>query len=175
LRNERREVSQPSIQNMADIDQKPVTNKKTQKRDYAFAVGKRKESVARVRLYEHVKEGLMWTNTPVKKGEILVNEKPIAQYFPSEVERHLYTEPLRITNAHQKNYTMTIKVLGGGHAGQLQAVIAGISNVLQKVDRQKNRPILKKKGFLTRDARIRQRRKVGTGGKSRREKQSPKR
>ena len=160
---------------MADTIQKIVTNKKTQKKDFIFAVGKRKESVARVRLYEHMKDGLVWGTTPIKKGDILVNEKLITQFFPSEVQKHLYTEPLRVTNAHQKNYAITIKVEGGGPAGQLQAVISGLANVLQKVDKQKNRPILKKKGFLTRDSRIRQRRKVGTGGKSRREKQSPKR
>lgn len=157
-------------------EKKPTTNHKTkQNKEYVSATGKRKEAVARVRLYQNVKEGLIWANTPVKKGEILVNEKPITQYFPSVVERHLYTEPLRITNAHQNNYAFTIKVTGGGTASQLDAVIAGISNVLQKLDPEKYRPILKKKGFLTRDARIRQRRNIGTGGKARRQKQSPKR
>ena len=149
--------------------------KKQVKRDYIFATGKRKNAVARVRLYESVKAGLAWGETPVKKGEILVNAKPIAEYFSSEVERHLYTEPLRITNAHQKNYAFTIKVDGGGHSGQLQALVAGIANALNEVDREKFRPVLKKKGFLTRDARIRERRTVGTGGKARRAKQSPKR
>lgn len=151
------------------------TTKKQVKKDYIFATGKRKNAVARVRLYESVKSGLVWGETPVKKGEILVNAKPIAEYFSSEVERHLYTEPLRITNAHQKNYAFTIKVDGGGHSGQLQALVAGIANALNEVDREKFRPVLKKKGFLTRDARIRERRTVGTGGKARRAKQSPKR
>jgi len=150
-------------------------NNKNAKRSYVFATGKRKEAVARVRLYEHVKDGLMWGNEPVKKGEILVNEKPIAQYFSDQTHRHLYTEPLRITNAHQKNYAFTIKVAGGGPAGQLAAVIAGIANVLDELDGEKYRPILKKKGLLSRDMRVRQRRKVGMGGKSRRKLQSPKR
>jgi small subunit ribosomal protein S9 len=151
------------------------TTKKQTKKEYIFAVGRRKESVARARLYQHVKEGLTWADQPVKKGEIMVNEKPIAEYFPGEVERHLYTEPIRITNAHQQNYTLTIKVSGGGQAGQLQAVVAAISNALKKVEPEKYHTILKKKGFLTRDSRIRQRRNVGMGGKSRRVKQSPKR
>lgn len=151
------------------------SSKKKQTKDYIFAVGRRKEAVARVRLYEKVKDGQVWGETTVKKGEILVNAKPIAEYFSREVERHLYTEPLRITNAHQQNYAITIKVEGGGLSGQLQAAIAGIANALNKADREKYRPVLKKKGFLTRDARIRQRRKVGTGGKARRKKQSPKR
>jgi len=158
-------------------EQKEATpvSKKNVKRDYIFAVGRRKSAVARVRIYEKVKDGVVWGETAVKKGEILVNAKPIAEYFSSDVERHLYTEPLRITNAHQNNYAITIKVAGGGLAGQLDAAIAGIANALNKLDREKNRPVLKKNGFLTRDSRVRQRRKVGMGGKSRRKLQSPKR
>ena len=154
---------------------KEIKRNKTQKKDYTFAVGRRKESVARVRLYQKVKEELVWADHSVKKGDIFVNEKPIAEYFSGDVSRHLYTEPLRITNAHQQGYAFTIKVAGGGPSGQLQAVVAGISNALIKVDSEKNRGILKKKGFLTRDSRIRERRVVGMGGKSRRKKQSPKR
>lgn len=160
---------------MAEKIPQPVNIKKSVKKDYIAAHGKRKEAIARVRLYQHVKDDLVWGNIPVKKGEMLVNEKLITEYFPSVVERHLYTEPLRITNAHQNNYAFTIKVVGGGPAGQLDAVIAGIANALQKLDPEKYRPILKSKGFLTRDSRIRQRRNIGTGGKARRQKQSPKR
>lgn len=152
--------------------QKP---KKDTNKDYISAVGRRKSAVARVRIYEHIKPDASWNNTPIKKGEILVNEKPIAEYFPSEVERKQFSEPMRLTNTHQLNYALTIRVTGGGQSGQLDAVIAAIANALNKLDREKHRPILKKKGFLTRDSRIRQRRKVGTGGKSRRKKQSPKR
>ena len=161
---------------MADNNQEQVkVTKKSQKRDYVSAVGRRKSAVARARLYEHVKADLMFGKTAVKKGEILVNEALIAEYFPSEIERKLYTEPMRITNTHQLNYAITIRVTGGGKSGQLDAVIASISNVLNKLDRDKHRAVLKKNGFLTRDSRIRQRRKVGTGGKSRRKLQSPKR
>jgi small subunit ribosomal protein S9 len=148
---------------------------KNAKRDYIFAVGRRKSSVARVRLYQSVKADLVWGETPVKKGELLVNQKPIAQYFASDISRRLYTEPLRITNAHQQNFAFTIKVAGGGPSGQLQAVIAGIANALCALDADKYRPALKKRGFMTRDSRIRERRVVGMGGKSRRKKQSPKR
>ena len=163
---------------MTDKVQPEVTakvNKKTQKRDYLFAMGRRKSAVARVRLYKTVKDGLMWGQSPVKKGEMLVNEKPIEAYFGGDVSKHLYTEPLRITNTHQLNYAFTIRVEGGGPSGQLQAVIAGIANALNKLDTEKHRPILKKKGLLSHDARVRQRRKVGMGGKSRRKRQSPKR
>lgn len=160
---------------MADETQEIKKNSKNSKKEYVAAVGRRKEAVARVRMYANVKADLKWGDMPIKKGEILVNEKPIADYFPSEVQRKLYTEPLRLTNTHQQNFAITIRVTGGGQSGQLDAVIAAIANALNKVDREKHRPILKKKGLLTRDSRIRQRRKVGTGGKSRRKKQSPKR
>src|SRR6266851_7698247 len=104
-----------------------VTKKtKNAKKDYIIGVGRRKSSVARVRLYQHVKADTVWGEIPVKKGELLVNQKPISEYFSGEVAKRLYTEPLRITNAHQQNYAFTIKVAGGGPSGQLQAVIAGI-------------------------------------------------
>jgi small subunit ribosomal protein S9 len=147
---------------------------KTSKKDYIFAVGRRKSAVARVRLYKSVKADLAWGEIPLKKGEILVNGKLISEYFGGEVAKKLYSEPLRITNT-QTNFAFTIKVAGGGPAGQLEAVIAGISSALNSLDTEKYRPILKKKGYLTHDSRVRQRRKVGMGGKSRRKKQSPKR
>ncbi len=158
-----------------NVSIKKSNKERAHKKEYVHSVGRRKEAVARVRLYKSVKPDLVWGQTAVKKGEILVNENPIADYFPSEIERMRYTEPLRITNAHQQNYAMTIRVTGGGRAAQLDAVIAGIAKALNELDREKHRPILKKKGFLTRDARVRQRRNVGTGGKARRKKQSPKR
>jgi small subunit ribosomal protein S9 len=154
---------------MADIKQ-PVTK---QKKDYLFAVGRRKAAVARVRLYEVIRDGLVWETNPVVKGEMLVNGKPVSAYFASETMRYEYSEPLRIVNAQNK-YAITVRVVGGGPAGQLDATVAGISNALAKIDPEYRR-ILKQKGFLTRDSRIRERRKVGTGGKARRAKQSPKR
>jgi small subunit ribosomal protein S9 len=160
---------------MADKVVTEIKNsKKEQKRDYIFAVGRRKQAVARVRLYVDLKTDISWKEIPIKKGELLVNGKPIASYFPSDVMRRMYSEPLRIINAQNK-YALTIQVSGGGRSGQLAAVIAGIARVLAKVNVTEYRPILKKKGFLTRDDRVRERRKVGTGGKARRRKQSPKR
>lgn len=158
-----------------EITQKTNNKSKSQKRDYIAAVGRRKSAVARIRLFKSVKDGLAWGETPVKKGEILVNGKSIEQYFGGEVAKKLYLEPLRITNALQQGFAFTVKVAGGGPAGQLEAVIAGFANALNKLDTEKYRPALKKKGFLTHDARVRQRRKVGMGGKSRRKRQSPKR
>jgi len=147
---------------------------KDKKLDYTYAIGRRRASVARVRLYEHVKDGLMWNEVAITKGDVLVNEKPITEFFTDEIMRHMYAEPFRVTNTINK-YTITVKVTGGGKMGQLKAVVLGISNALALVDEEKHRGVLKTKGFLTRDPRVRERRKVGTGGKARRKKQSPKR
>ena len=160
---------------MADA-KKTVEAKETKspQRDYIFAVGRRREAVARVRLYETVKDGLSFGELPIKKGDILVNEMPISEYFSGEVSKYVYSEPLRVTNTQNK-FTWSIKVAGGGKSGQLDATVVGIANALVKFDSKEFRAMLKKKGFLTRDARVRERRKVGMGGKSRRKLQSPKR
>lgn len=136
--------------------------KNSNNKDFIFAVGRRREAVARVRLY------------PKGTGEILVNEKPIASYFSGEVAKRIYEEPLTLTNTLGK-CRITIKVVGGGKHGQLEAVVHGIARALNSYNKEKFRPLLKKQGLLTRDARVRQRRMVGTGGKARRKKQSPKR
>ena len=72
-------------------------------------------------------------------------------------------------------YYVTVKVVGGGKKGQLGATVHGIARALAKLDADTLRAPLKKAGLLTRDSRVRERRKVGTGGKARRKKQSPKR
>ncbi|RJQ38738.1 30S ribosomal protein S9 [Candidatus Microgenomates bacterium] len=157
---------------MAELkEEKPVKTKT--KKNYIATVGRRKNAVARVRLYDGVSE-VLFGEQPVKKGEVFVNSMLAEKYFGSEVAKVSFMEPFRITNTLNK-FIATIKVAGGGKAGQLDAVIHGISRGLSTFDTEKYRKILKKKGFLTRDSRIRERRKVGTGGKARRAKQSPKR
>ena len=140
---------------------------------YYEGIGRRKESTARVRLYvvgdETAVEGAV-----LQKGFFLVNDRPIETYFMGEVNKKLYLEPFRTTNTLSR-FATTIRTEGGGHMGQLSAVILGISRALEKVDKDKFRPILKKRDFLTRDSRIKQRRKAGFAGKARARKQSPKR
>lgn len=138
---------------------------------YLFAVGRRKEAVARVRLY--AQKTVVSGDQTVQKGEILVNGKPIHQYFSGNIYQTLYEEPFKLTGT-QKKFAVTIKVEGGGLSGQLDAMVHGLSKALSAFD-PSFRSILKKRGLLTRDSRTRQRRKVGMGGKSRRKKQSPKR
>lgn len=147
---------------------------KKQKKDYIYAVGRRKESSARVRLYTSLKEGQVWDNNIISKDQILVNGMPIEKYFPGPLNKAKYMKPLQLTNTVGK-YAATIKVEGGGKTGQLIALILGLSRALALANREKNRPVLKSKKMLRVDARVRERRKVGTGGKARRKKQSPKR
>lgn len=156
---------------------KPATGEKqtaTKSASYYEAVGRRKESSARVRLYV-VSEGKVKVNDlELEKGNFVVNGREAEKYFPGEVNKKLYLEPFRTTNTLQR-FIVSVKVEGGGLSGQLNAVIHGISRALEKVDKEKYRPILKKRGFLTRDPRAKQRRKAGYAGKARARKQSPKR
>ncbi|OGM24180.1 30S ribosomal protein S9 [Candidatus Woesebacteria bacterium RIFCSPHIGHO2_02_FULL_38_9] len=133
---------------------------KLKKQNYIYAVGRRRSASARVRLHKGNLE-----NT--------INSLVIGKYFPGEVARVIWSKPFELTQTSNKYY-VTVKVVGGGKNGQLEAVVLGISRALALVN-DKFRPILKKAGLLTRDSRIRERRKVGMGGKSRRQKQSPKR
>ncbi|MBP9719378.1 MAG: mitochondrial small ribosomal subunit protein uS9m [Candidatus Levybacteria bacterium] len=144
-------------------------NKKS-KRSYTGAVGRRREAVARVRLHTSV---ISWEGIDVKPGEVYVNHKLIGEYFKDTNAKAAFEEILKSSNVATK-YGFTIKVSGGGTKGQLNAVLHGIANAMVALD-EKHRPVLKKKGLMTRDSRVRQRRKVGMGGKSRRKRQSPKR
>jgi small subunit ribosomal protein S9 len=145
-----------------------------EKLSYYEAVGRRKESSARVRLYV-VNEGPVTLHgISMEKGGMVVNGRPVENYFPGEVLKKMYQEPFRTTNTMGR-FVVTMKTAGGGLYGQLGAVIHGISRALEKVDKEKFRPILKKRGFMKRDPRAKQRRKAGFAGKSRARKQSPKR
>lgn len=135
--------------------------KKTKKLDYIYAVGRRKTATARVRLY-------------TKSGDLLVNGMAAGQYFPGALATMKYMMPLKVTGTLEK-VSFSAKVEGSGKSGQLDAVIHGLSRALAKMDPETHRPVLKKAGLLTRDDRMKESRKVGTGGKARRRKQSPKR
>ena len=131
------------------------------KKNYIYAVGRRRSSSARVRLFRG-------------KGENVVNGKKIEEYFPGEIDKKVWLKPFNLIETLNKYY-VSAKVVGGGKQGQLDAVIHGISRAFAKAKPDKFRIPLKRAGLLTRDPRIRERRKVGMGGKARRRKQSPKR
>jgi len=148
--------------------------KKTKDLKYYEAVGRRKEATAIARLYIPEKEGeAVVSGLKIKKGEIFVNGKPIEEIYKAKEERVIYQKPLRLTGCKDR-FAISIKVSGGGKRGRLFAINLAVSRALALVD-QNYRSILKKEGLLTVDSRVKERRKVGTGGKARREKQSPKR
>jgi small subunit ribosomal protein S9 len=125
------------------------------------AVGRRREAVARVRLFKG-------------QGQLTVNGKPIAEYFNTLVAQKLYQKPFELTKTTGQ-LSGSVKVAGGGVISQLEATVHGIARALQLLDKEKHRPILKANQLLTRDSRARERRKFGLAGRARAKKQSPKR
>ncbi len=141
---------------------------------YYESVGRRKEAVARVRLYIVGKDKTATVNgKKIKEGEIIVNDKPISVVFPLLSHEKRYLKPLVLTS-NAERFAISVKLAGGGKNGQLEALMHGLARAIQKSD-EETRPALKLEGLLTRDPRTRERRKVGTGGRARRQKQSPKR
>lgn len=147
---------------------------KEDKVSYYEAVGRRKTASARARLYVVKDEAVTISGVSVKKGDIIVNGLPVEKFFPGEVFTKMYQEPFRTTNTMGR-FAVSVNTTGGGLTGQLGATIHALSRALTKVDLEKFRPILKKRGFLMRDPRAKQRRKAGFAGKARARKQSPKR
>jgi small subunit ribosomal protein S9 len=129
--------------------------------DYIHAIGRRKSSISRIRLYRG-------------KGTNTVNEMPAEKYFEGAVSKKMLEKPFGATETSDKFY-FTARVSGGGKESQLSALVLALSRALITVAPEKNKILLKKLDLLTRDSRIRQRRMVGMGGKSRRKRQSPKR
>ena len=113
---------------------------------YYYGTGRRKKSVARVRLLEG-------------NGKITVNGKDLDQYFELETLKVIVKQPLSSTNSLAK-YDIIANVRGGGYTGQAGAIRHGIARALNKAN-QELRPILKSNGFLTRDPRMKERKKHG--------------
>ncbi len=113
---------------------------------YYEAVGRRKTSAARVRLYPG-------------SGQIVINDRPLDEYFDRETDRILLTRPLAVTDSLNA-YNVSIKVEGGGTTGQAGAICQGIARALCEVD-DTLRPVLKRNGLLTRDARAKERKHYG--------------
>ena len=108
--------------------------------------GRRKSSIARVRLTEG-------------KGKITINGKDIEEYLGLDTLKAIVKQPLVVTNTLDK-YDITCKVIGGGTSGQAGAVRHGIARALNEANAE-FRPILKSNGFLTRDSRMKERKKYG--------------
>lgn len=114
--------------------------------EYVEAVGRRKTSSARVRIYPGT-------------GEIVVNDKPMDVYFGRALDQMILRQPLNVTGTGA-SYNISVHVAGGGESGQAAAVRMGIARALALGDANL-RPVLKKAGFLTRDARAKERKKAG--------------
>ncbi len=112
-----------------------------------YGTGRRKKSIARVRLVPG-------------KGEIKVNNRSLDDYFGLETLKVIVKQPLVATKTEGK-YDVLVNVIGGGFTGQAGAIRHGIARALLEVDTETFRPILKKAGFLTRDPRMKERKKYG--------------
>lgn len=119
--------------------------KKSEKIVFA-GTGRRKKSIARVRLTEG-------------NGTIIVNGSPLDEYFGTEILKVIVKQPLTATNTVSK-YDVICKVQGGGYTGQAGAIRHGIARALVEANSE-FRPILKANGFLTRDPRMKERKKYG--------------
>lgn len=149
--------------------------KKAKNVKYYEGIGRRKEAVARVRLYIVGKDKTAEVGkTKIKAGEAYINGKILNETAIPHYQKDFMFSPLSATG-NDGRFAISILTSGGGPNSQIEAVVHGVARALDLVDRAEYRPILKNLGLLTRDPRTRERRKVGTGGKARRVKQSPKR
>ncbi|UYO96355.1 30S ribosomal protein S9 [Microbacterium sp. M28] len=111
------------------------------------AVGRRKQAIARVRLVPG-------------SGTITVNGRTLEDYFPNKLHQQLINDPFTVLNL-QGAYDVIARISGGGDSGQAGALRLGIARALNGIDVENNRPTLKKAGFLSRDARVIERKKAG--------------
>ena len=111
------------------------------------AVGRRKQAIARVRLVPG-------------SGKITVNKREFANYFPNKLHQQLITDPFTVLELNG-SYDVIARITGGGPSGQAGALRLAVARALNEIDRDSNRATLKKAGFLTRDARVIERKKAG--------------
>ena len=111
------------------------------------ATGRRKEAIARVRIVPGT-------------GRWLINGRSLEAYFPNKVHQQMVNEPFKTLELDDR-YDVFARIHGGGVSGQAGALRLGIARALNQADLESNRPTLKKAGFLTRDARVKERKKYG--------------
>ena len=117
------------------------------KRPYFYGTGRRKKSVARVRLYQGT-------------GSVKINGRDIDDYFGLDTPKLIVRQPLNLTGTADK-FDIECRVAGGGVTGQAGAIRHGIARALLQFNSEELRPQLKKAGFLTRDPRMKERKKYG--------------
>ncbi|WAC66649.1 30S ribosomal protein S9 [Agrococcus sp. SL85] len=111
------------------------------------AVGRRKQAIARVRLIPGT-------------GSFTVNGRTLEDYFPNKLHQQLINDPFTLLELNG-SYDVIARISGGGPSGQAGALRLGIARALNEIDAENNRPELKKAGFLSRDARVIERKKAG--------------
>ncbi len=112
-----------------------------------WGTGRRKKAIARVRLI------------PSGSGAIVINDRPLEDYFPQGTTQYVVKQPLAELKVEGK-YDIFVNVIGGGYTGQAGAIRLGIARALLEAEPD-SRPALKKAGFLTRDPRVKERKKYG--------------
>lgn len=110
-------------------------------------LGRRKQAIARVRLIPG-------------SGSYSVNGRTLEEYFPNKLHQQLINDPFTVLDL-AGSYDVIARISGGGPSGQAGALRLGIARALNEIDVENNRPTLKKEGFLSRDARIKERKKAG--------------
>lgn len=125
-------------------------NKTSFKGKYFYGTGRRKNAVARVRVY----------TDKGAKSVILVNDKEYKDYFPTLELRHIIEDCFRATNT-KDNFAVSAIIKGGGTKGQAEALRHGIARALVVMDEEAYKTILRDGGFLTRDPRVKERKKPG--------------
>ena len=111
------------------------------------ATGRRKEAIARVRLVPGT-------------GKWVINGRDLQSYFPNKVHQQIVNEPF-VTLGAEGKFDVFVRIHGGGVSGQAGALRLGVARALNEIDTEGNRPSLKKAGFLTRDPRVKERKKYG--------------
>ncbi|MFT4186161.1 MAG: 30S ribosomal protein S9 [Micrococcaceae bacterium] len=111
------------------------------------AVGRRKQAIARARLNPG-------------SGTWAINGRSLEEYFPNKLHQQLVNDPFTLLNL-ENGYDVVARIQGGGPSGQAGALRLAIARALNDIDQDNNRPKLKKSGFLTRDARVKERKKAG--------------
>ena len=118
----------------------------TSAKPYFYGTGRRKKSVARVRLYPGT-------------GVVTINGRGIDEYFGLETMKYIVNQPFGVTDTVGK-FDVVVNVCGGGFSGQAGAIRHGVARALLSAD-ENYKPLLKKAGFLTRDPRMKERKKYG--------------
>ncbi len=133
----------------------------TTRKRYFYAVGRRRQARAVVRLF-------------LGRQQTTVNGQPAEKYFPNRLWQAIYRQPLLVTKTEKRVWARVI-ARGGGLKGQAEAIRLALARALVKLNEKMYRQPLRQAGLLTVDSRMRERRKAGQMGRARKKKQSPKR